>query len=516
MYEVMECASDMRTAKRRRSDMAEESPQPTTEDQDGFTQVGGRGGKRPALTNSPIQGSPPTHTNTNQHNQINIPQIVLNIYIKGKDIDITKINPLKIKTDIDRVVRGTVEKITLAGNCLRVTCSSQAQYQALLGCKTLAERLVECTEPRTRAHTAAAKLKKITIFGVPLDITPEELVEVSGAMFATRRMRREGGVLTPTNAVILSYKQEDADPSHIKILYTSYKTRIYIPPPTRCNRCQLFGHQGANCRQSAPSCPICAGPHTYDMCAQKDGPRKCSNCGGGHSSAYTKCPKFIQSQEITKIVITTGISYRDALIRVKTIQPVMASPPTQLITKFITPLIQPHPPVARPPPQTGSAPALCLATKFAQTDLQIPGRIKSVKIVETQTEWGGRGSTGVKYIVPTPRANASPFLLIHTGEISAPIVPTVVPLTLLDTLRVEKIVKNPITISTEDVCDFFKNLTKALNTRGTDRKVCGRAVWEDATKLFKFGDHDFRVLKIGIPTAIQPTKIPNKQTPQNH
>ena len=67
----------------------------------------------------------------------------------------------------------------------------------------------------------------------------------------------------------------------------------------RCTWCQKHGHTTAICKQQHPTCPYCAGTHTYDQCTSTHW--KCSNCKStNHGAAYRGCPDSIKyKQQIT-------------------------------------------------------------------------------------------------------------------------------------------------------------------------------------------------------------------------
>ena len=60
----------------------------------------------------------------------------------------------------------------------------------------------------------------------------------------------------------------------------------YIPPLLQCNNCQWFGHRQTNCQMTTPTCPHCAGNHTFSDCRQHN--LTCANCHGGPHMASSK------------------------------------------------------------------------------------------------------------------------------------------------------------------------------------------------------------------------------------
>lgn len=105
-------------------------------------------------------------------------------------------------------------------------------------------------------------------------------------------------------------------PTRVQIGYLSFKTRIYIPQVTRCYKCQKFGHFAAHCRKETDTCPVCAGPHKYEDCTNKDN-KKFAKCGELHIACYKECPKFLASKTLVKHAAENHLSYRDALIQMR-------------------------------------------------------------------------------------------------------------------------------------------------------------------------------------------------------
>ena len=88
-----------------------------------------------------------------------------------------------------------------------------------------------------------------------------------------------------------------------------FRVNLFIPRPTRCFKCQRFGHIQENCRAKI-RCSTCGGSHGYEGCEQTI---KCVNCGGNHSAASKTCPKFLEIQGILKVKTEGKMSYAEAL-----------------------------------------------------------------------------------------------------------------------------------------------------------------------------------------------------------
>lgn len=83
-----------------------------------------------------------------------------------------------------------------------------------------------------------------------------------------------------------------------------YKTEAYVQPPTRCFKCQGFGHTAPKCR-NRERCARCAGEHDTRKCGSSYS--RCVNCGEPHSARYRGCYAYF------KAVCITAIARRDGL-----------------------------------------------------------------------------------------------------------------------------------------------------------------------------------------------------------
>lgn len=71
----------------------------------------------------------------------------------------------------------------------------------------------------------------------------------------------------------------------------SFKVKVYVPPPSRCFKCQGYGHMSRSCRNDH-ACYKCAfksktwGDHDPKTCKEKE---KCVNCDGAHVAGNKVC-----------------------------------------------------------------------------------------------------------------------------------------------------------------------------------------------------------------------------------
>lgn len=120
-----------------------------------------------------------------------------------------------------------------------------------------------------------------------------------------------------SSPVILTFREYP--PTTVYIGFQRYKTKIFIPNPTRCYKCQRYGHTAGSCRAKL-RCPRCSLEHEFKDCplnavenASNASNLKCPNCGGNHSAAFKGCSAFIKAKEINIVKVSNKISYAEAV-----------------------------------------------------------------------------------------------------------------------------------------------------------------------------------------------------------
>ena len=99
-------------------------------------------------------------------------------------------------------------------------------------------------------------------------------------------------------------------PEVIKVGPLRIRTRVYIPEPTICFTCYKYGHTKNRCKAAA-RCRNCSEVHELnDECKNKS---YCLNCQGEHGPSSRKCPVYLAEKEITRIRVTKGIDYKEAV-----------------------------------------------------------------------------------------------------------------------------------------------------------------------------------------------------------
>ena len=176
-------------------------------------------------------------------------------------------------------------------------------------------------------------LKTKEIYGVPVRVTLHRSLNTSkGLIFANhisndseqdiKEHSTNQGVIHvkqiisrvkgPTNAYILTFNTPKL-PTSVKVAYMHCKVKTYIPSPTRCFKCQKFGHSTNDCFQKESVCGKCTEimdeEHSYQTCQNT---LKCRNCGGNHESSSRNCPEWKFQRRILEIKVTQNVTFIEA------------------------------------------------------------------------------------------------------------------------------------------------------------------------------------------------------------
>ena len=235
-------------------------------------------------------------------------------FIKGRRTNITKVSPIQLQAKLIKSF-GNIERIFVVGkDALKLYASNEAQLARILAATEIDGIEIIASKPvkgfkQTGESRKPHRGPRGVITGVPDSLTVEDIQEASKAAKVTWIEKTQAGRRIKTTAVLISFKTDEL-PADIKLGYRRFKVRQYNPTPTRCYKCQAYGHQAQACRSSA-ICPRCAGKHAFEACPAKD-ERKCPNCKGNHTAAYRGCPKYKAAQQIVRVAEQEQLSYAAA------------------------------------------------------------------------------------------------------------------------------------------------------------------------------------------------------------
>lgn len=102
-------------------------------------------------------------------------------------------------------------------------------------------------------------------------------------------------------------------PKFITIGYSNIQITAFVPNPTRCFKCQRFGHVSNSCKSEKKICVNCGMEEHVEegeKCANR---AKCVNCESTeHNSMSRDCPEFMYRKKIEDIKVHEEKSHVDA------------------------------------------------------------------------------------------------------------------------------------------------------------------------------------------------------------
>ena len=242
------------------------------------------------------------------------------VFIKGiHGADILS-NPLKIFSELKKIdSRLAPSQVVKGKGALRIDCADNNQSELLLKVSFLGEHPVAVSKLNPSPSSASDLYYQVIIFGVNEIISIEEIVEEASCSSAKRLGNQKPDDSSPPRAVVLTYRCNP--PELVYIGYKPHKTKLFIPKPTRCFKCQRFGHISSSCK-SGLRCAHCAGTHEYSNCPDLQKPidertAKCANCGQNHSAAFKNCNSYNLAKQITLIKTQEKISYAAAATKLQ-------------------------------------------------------------------------------------------------------------------------------------------------------------------------------------------------------
>ena len=133
---------------------------------------------------------------------------------------------------------------------------------------------------------------------VPSFLSEQAILNTDKVLSATRIFRWDPTTQQKIETEMVKFTYDGQLPARLKLgICGNFKVRPFVPNPTRCYKCQKFGHVATTCRSRAPKCRLCAGTHMTEQCQIKRNAGqqlvvKCANCGEAHPASSGLCTKL--------------------------------------------------------------------------------------------------------------------------------------------------------------------------------------------------------------------------------
>ena len=146
--------------------------------------------------------------------------------------------------------------------------------------------------------------------------TTMQTTNSTSGVIAASRLRNKNQ--QPTNALKVTFLGEaPTKASQLGLKGRRPSIEAFVPRPTKCRKCHGF-HFTSKCRAEQPKCAKCSGSHETSSCSTAV--KRCPNCGGPHSANWQGCPSFKTQKAANYVKATEGLSYAEALTKVKVMQ----------------------------------------------------------------------------------------------------------------------------------------------------------------------------------------------------
>ena len=144
---------------------------------------------------------------------------------------------------------------------------------------------------------------------VPPFISEQAILSMEKIISASRILRWDPTSQQKVPTEMIKFQYDGPLPATIRLgVCGKFKVRPYVPSPTRCYKCQKFGHVATTCMAKAARCRLCAGAHLTEQCQiQRNSGQivtlKCANCGEAHPASSGLCQNM---RDVSQTICAQG------------------------------------------------------------------------------------------------------------------------------------------------------------------------------------------------------------------
>lgn len=250
-------------------------------------------------------------------NLSNLPTSVREVFLASVEsaegpakINLSRLNPLKVAREIDKIC-GAVERVDhkRSGSLLIVT-KTHEQVIKLMQTKVFCDNIDVVASVAWGSQIVYGKIYAPEFSGESLeDIL--ECLQTCGVVGVRKFYQDPAKANSPL--YVLTFLKNSC-PETLKVGYSIYRIDPYYPTPLRCGNCLRWGHSAKYCHGGIV-CRNCGRKgHAHANCPEES--PFCLNCKGEHGATSKKCPYYIQEQEICRLKVDLGITFKEARDRV--------------------------------------------------------------------------------------------------------------------------------------------------------------------------------------------------------
>lgn len=151
--------------------------------------------------------------------------------------------------------------------------------------------------PRILIYDVDREIREAELPNLIVDQNPELELDYSDITPSFRTGPKTGNTVWWVVEVTPHTYEKLTKKKRIYIGFMSCKVKEFLRL-TRCFKCQMLGHNAANCKADSEVCGWCAvAGHTKKECPERDNIPKCRNCGKGFTSGHNNCPGKLRAME---------------------------------------------------------------------------------------------------------------------------------------------------------------------------------------------------------------------------
>ena len=230
-------------------------------------------------------------------------------------LDIGKESAFKIERVLKEITKSNSLRTFPRPKHLLIKTINPEQTTALLAANTFANHDTSFTLHRT-FNTAQCTILANTHRTTSLSTLGDELA--SQGVISIRRYT------TKRNHTLLHLTFNTIEqPEHVHLEHVRYTTRLHVPLPLRCKKCQRYAHGERACTAPDVRCARCSEGHPSEGCSR---PPRCAACGGPHPVTDPKCPKWLFEREVCRLAAHVNIPHTEARTLTQKSPPVHLSP----------------------------------------------------------------------------------------------------------------------------------------------------------------------------------------------
>ena len=204
--------------------------------------------------------------------------------------DLRCLNVFKASHELEQTIGSFSKFDHSADHSITITIKSSEQ-----ACKLLIMQKLMNEQVTVEVHPSCRQSQGIITSSILQHMTEKDILEGLSSQHVSKVTR------LPQSKATFRLSFDQTSPPKVLILCTGHtaKVRMVYPLPTRCFKCQYYGHSHTTCRNRRVICGRCGkeASQTHDPknCTE---PENCFHCNLPHAATSRLCPKYQEEKKI--------------------------------------------------------------------------------------------------------------------------------------------------------------------------------------------------------------------------